>query len=176
MLLMASGAGLVPTGTSPQLEKCMRRLILVLSLSTLVACAKKEAPAPPPPEPPAAPPAPAPISLGAVAGTWNFKTMPADNDSVLVSYTLVATADTSGWTVTLPKRKPMALQITVSGDSVMAAGPQYESVLRKGVKVSTNSTLHLVGDKLVGTTIAHYTVTGPDSVRSLRIEGTRAPK
>ena len=154
----------------------MRRLILVLSLSALAACAKKEAPAPPPPAPPAAPPAPAPISLGAVAGTWNFKTMPANNDSVLVTYTVVATADTSGWTLTFPNRKPMTLQVSVSGDSVITASPQYESMLRKGVKVMTNGSLHLVGDKLVGTTIAHYSVTGPDSVRTLRTEGVRAPK
>lgn len=154
----------------------MRRLILVLSLTSLAACAKKEAPAPLPPEPPAAPPAPAPISLGAVAGTWNFKTMAADNDSVLVTYTVVATADTSGWTLTFPKRKPITLKVSVSGDSVMTVSPQYESMLRKGVKVMTNGSLHLVGDKLVGTTVAHYSVTGPDSVRTLRTEGTRAPK
>jgi predicted small lipoprotein YifL len=154
----------------------MRRLILVLSLSALAACGKKEAPAPPPPAPPAAPPAPAPISLGAVAGTWNFKTMPANNDSVLVTYTVVATADTSGWTLTFPGRKPMTLQVSVSGDSVLTSSPQYESMLKKGVKVTTNGSLHLVGDKLVGTTIAHYSVTGPDSVRTLRTEGVRAPK
>jgi hypothetical protein len=123
-----------------------------------------------------APPAPAPINLGSVAGTWNFKTMPATGDSVLVTYTLIATADTTGWIMTLPNRKPMALHVTVSGDSVMTDSPQYESVLRKGVKVTTNGTLHLVGDKLVGTTVAHYTVTGPDSVRMLRTEGVRAPK
>jgi hypothetical protein len=154
----------------------MRPLAVVLSLAALVACAKKEAPAPPPPEPPAAPPAPAPISLGAVAGTWNFKTMPTNNDSVLVTYTVVATADTSGWTLTFPKRKPMKLQVAVSGDSVMTTSPQYESMLRKGAKVTVNGALHLVGDKLVGTSIGHYTVTGPDSVRTFRTEGVRAPK
>ena len=154
----------------------MRRLVLVLGLSALVACAKKEAPAPPPPEPPAAPPAPAPINLGSVAGTWSFKAMPTGNDSVVVSYSVAATADTSGWMINLPNRKPMALHVTVSGDSVMIDQAAYESVLRKGVKVSTNSTVHLVGDKLVGTTVAHYSVTGPDSVRTLRIEGVRAPK
>jgi hypothetical protein len=152
----------------------MRRLALVLSTLILAACAKKEAPAPPPP-PPAPPPAPAPINLASIAGMWNFKVMPATGDSVLTTYTLVVTADTTGWIMTLPKRKPMTLHVTVSGDSVMADAPQYESVLRKGVKVTTNSVFHVVGDKLMGTTMAHYTVTGPDSLVALRGEGTRAP-
>src|ERR1019366_8590600 len=149
----------------------MRRLALVLSTLILAACAKKEAPAPPPP-PPAPPPAPAPINLASIAGMWNFKVMPATGDSVLTTYTLVVPADTTGWLMTLPKRKPMTLHVTVSGDSVMADAPQYESVLRKGVKVTTNSVFHVVGDKLMGTTMAHYTVTGPDSLVALRGEGT----
>jgi hypothetical protein len=153
----------------------MRRLALVFSALILAACAKKEAPAPPPP-PPAPPPAPAPINLASIAGMWNFKVMPATGDSVLTTYTLVVTADTTGWIMTMPKRKPMTLHVTVSGDSVMADAPQYESVLRKGVKVTTNNVYHLVGDKLVGTTMAHYTVTGPDSLVAFRGEGTRAPK
>ena len=152
----------------------MRRLVLVLSALVLAACAKKEAPAPPPPPPPVAPPAPAPINLASVAGNWDFKVMLATGDSVVTTFTLVATGDTTGWTMTLPKRKPLALQVTTSGDSVMTVSPQYESVLRKGVKVSTNSTFHMVGDKLVGTTVAHYAVKTADSVVALRSEGTRA--
>jgi hypothetical protein len=150
----------------------MRRLALALSTLMLAACAKKEEPAPPPP--PEAPPAPAPINLASVAGNWDFKVMPATGDSVVTTFTLVATGDTTGWTMTLPKRKALALKVTVSGDSVMTVSPQYESVLRKGMKVSTNSTFHMVGDKLVGTTIAHYAVKTADSVVNLRTEGTRA--
>lgn len=153
----------------------MRRLVLVMSATLLAGCAKKE-PAPEPTPPPPAPVAPAPIDLSAVAGTWEMKTRAATGDSVLVTYTLVATANTAGWIMTLPKRKPLAMTITVSGDSVMSASPQYESVLRKGVKVSTNSVFRLVGDKLMGTTMAHYTVKGPDSLVALRTEGVRAPK
>lgn len=155
----------------------MRRLAFVLSAVLLVACAKKEPePAPATPEPAAPPPAPAPIDLNAVAGTWEMKVMPATGDSVLTTYTLVATADTAGWVMTLPKRKPINLAITVSGDSVMSVAPTYESVLRKGTKVTTTSTFHLVGDKLTGTTVAHYTTAGADSVVMLRSEGTKVPK
>lgn len=150
----------------------MRRIAMVVTALTLVACAKKE-------ETPATPGgamAAAPIDLKTVAGEWNFKTMGLTSDSVLATGTLVATADTAGWTMTLAGRPTMALKITVSGDSIMAAAPQYESVLRKGVMVTTNSTYHLVGDKMMGTTMAHYTVTTADSVVSLRTEGVRAPK
>jgi hypothetical protein len=152
----------------------MRRLVLVLSASLLAACAKKEAPAPPPP-PPMAPPAPAPINLASVAGTWTVRVMPATGDSTLLTYTMVATADTTGWIINLPKRKPMPVHVMVSGDSVMVAVAEYESVLRKGQRVSTTGAVHLVGDKLVGTTIAHY-AKGADSVVTLRTEGTRMPK
>lgn len=151
----------------------MRRLALVLSASLLAACAKKEPP--PPPPPPMAPPAPAAINLASVAGTWTVKVMPATGDSTLLTYTMVATADTTGWTITFPKLKPMPMHVLVSGDSVMLDVAPYASVLRKGQKVSTNSVIHLVGDKLMGTTVAHYNK-GPDSVATLRSEGTRMPQ
>jgi hypothetical protein len=51
----------------------------------------------------------------------------------------------------------------------------YESVLRKGVKVTTQGVMHLTGGKLVGNTTAHYATTKPDSVAHLRMEGTRNP-
>lgn len=153
----------------------MRRLSLILAAVLLAACAKKEA-APEAVNTPAAPVAPAPINLATVAGTWSFNVMPATGDSVLTTYILVATSTTAGWTMYLPKRDPMTLQIMVMGDSIMATAPSYESVLRKGVKVTTNSIFHLVGDKLLGTTMAHYTVKGPDSLVALRAEGVKAPK
>ena len=65
--------------------------------------------------------------------------------------------------------------VAVAGDSIVTEAGPFESVLRKGVKVSTNSVLRLQNGKLVGTTIAHYATSGADSVRNLRIEGTRAP-
>ena len=61
----------------------------------------------------------------------------------------------------------------LSGDSVMASSPEYESALREGVRVKTNSVYHLVGDQLVGNTTAHDKVTGPDSVLMLHTIATR---
>jgi hypothetical protein len=41
------------------------------------------------------------------------------------------------------------------------------------VSVKTHTVMHLEGDKLVGTTIAHYDTKGADSVRMLRTSGVR---
>lgn len=149
----------------------MRRLVLALSAAVLAGCSKPEAP---PAEPPAPPPA-ATLNLADLAGTWNMRTMPEGSDSTLVTYTMALTGTTDGWTITFPGRDPMPMTATVSGDSVMTTVAPYESMLRKGVQVSTASVVRLVDGKLVGTTIARYATSGPDSVVRLRMEGTRAP-
>ena len=153
----------------------MRRLSLILAVVLVAACAKKE-PAPDAAKTPAAAAAPAPIDLAAITGTWSFKVMPATGDSVLTTFILVATANTTGWTMYLKGRDPLTLQVMVMGDSIMATSPAYQSVLRKNVKVFTTNVFHLVDDKLVGTTMAHYTVKGPDSLVTLRTEGVKAPQ
>lgn len=123
------------------------------------------------------PPPPAPISLADIAGTWTVRTMAEGSDSVLVTSTMVATADTSGWSITLPGRsKPEPSRVVaVAGDSVVTESGPYESVLRKGVQVTTTSVMRLRDGKMVGTTVAHYKTAGADSVVRLRTEGTRVP-
>ncbi len=101
-----------------------------------------------------------------------MRTMAENSDSVLTTYELVA--DTAGWTLNFPKRKPVKAKVTASGDSLMAEAGPFESVLRKGIQVKTNSVFRLKDGKLEGTTIAHYQTKGPDSVRTLRAEGTKA--
>jgi len=150
----------------------MRRFGLVLGLLALAACEKD---VPKPADTPPAAPAAAPINLASLAGMWTVKVMPATSDSVVTTYMLTATADTAGWTMTFPDRKPIPLHVSVSGDTVMITAPQYESVLRKGVMVTTNSVLHLVGDTLMGATTAHYNVKTADSVVALRGKGTKMP-
>jgi hypothetical protein len=65
--------------------------------------------------------------------------------------------------------------LAVGGDSIVMESGPYESVLRKGVQVTTRSVQRLVDGKVVGTTTAHYATSGADSVLQLRTEGTRAP-
>ena len=119
---------------------------------------------------------PAPISLSAFAGKWSMHSMAAGSDSVLVSYEMVASEDPSGWSFNFPKRAPVPIRVLATeGDSIVTEAGPYESMLRKGVQVTTHSVIRLQDGKLVGTTVAHYTTTGPDSVLNLRTEGTRAP-
>jgi len=150
----------------------------------LIACAKKEqkaadtTAAAAPAAAPAPPPAPAPaatLSLADLAGKWTGPSRPENSDSVLVIATITATADTSGWTLSLPKRPPIPFHVSVSGDSLLFSNGPYESVLRKGVQVTNTGVLHKQGDKLVGINIAHYKSTGADSVRRIRMELTRQP-
>jgi len=155
----------------------MRRYTALLAIAGLAACQKAEKPAEQPVAPAAAPApaAPAPINLADVAGKWTVKSMPEGKDTVLVTYTLTATADTNGWTVSFPGRKPIAMKVSASGDSIMTWVGPYESMLRKGKMVSTNGAFHIVGGKLVGHQTAHYAQKEADSVLALRSEGEKTP-
>jgi hypothetical protein len=155
----------------------MRRLALCCYAVALVGCSKpkEEPPIESTAAAPETPAAPAPIALADVAGKWSVRTMAESGDSTLVTYEMVTTSDTSGWSLNFPKRKPVPVRVlAVSGDSVVTEAGPFESVLRKGIKVTTRSVLRLQDGKLVGTTVAHYATTGADSVRNLRMEGTRA--
>ena len=149
----------------------MRRIVLGLGAAFLAACAKPDAP----PAEPAAPPAPAPLNLADLAGTWTVKSMAEGSDSVLVTYTMTSTATGDGWTITLPGRKAMPMTVTASGDSAMTMAGPFESVLRKGVQVTTMGILRMANGMLVGTTVAHYANAGADSVLRMRVMGTKNP-
>lgn len=116
-------------------------------------------------------------TLAAMSGTWNMRTMPEQGDTVLLTYVVNATSDTTGWTVTFPDREPMpARVVSVDADSVVIEIGPYESALRPGVQVTTRSVSRVQGDRMTGTAVARYQgVTTADSVVRLRLEGTRAP-
>jgi hypothetical protein len=155
----------------------MRHLAVALSAVVLVACSKKDEAATPAadstrPSLPAA----SPMTPEAVAGNWRVQVMGESGDSVLLAYDMTASADTAGWTITLPGREPMKLTIvSMGGDSAVAENGPYESVLRPGVQVRTTTTLRLRGDRLVGRTVARYSSAGADSVVNLRSRGQRVP-
>lgn len=158
----------------------MHRSLLLVTAVLLAACAKKEAApaadtaAAPAVVPAAAAPTPG-FSLADAAGKWVYTAKSATGDTVLVTAEMNATADPSGWTMTFKGRKPEPLKVTVSGDSLMTTMGPYESVLRKGVKVTTEGSVHMVNGKLEGHSVAHYLTKGADSVRHLVIEATRKP-
>lgn len=151
----------------------MRRFMVLCCAAVLAACAKKD-------QPPAAdssavmtPPAP---TMADMAGKWTVNVMREGSDSVILSYDLAATGDTSGWAMTFPGRDPIPLRVTpMAGDSIVAEAGPYESALRKGVQVWTHSVMRMQGGNLMGTTVAHYAVKTADSLVNLRQQGTRAP-
>ena len=152
----------------------MRSTRLALLALLALACGKQEK-APDAMSSAMAPAAPA-FSLADAAGKWTYVAKNMAGDSVLVTAELTASADPAAWTILLPNRPVMPLTVTVSGDSVMTNVAEYESVLRKGVKVTTNGVLRMVDGKLVGSMVAHYSnVATADSVRNLMIEATRQP-
>jgi hypothetical protein len=158
----------------------MRRIITLCSaVAFVVACGGGEQkPADtttPAAAAPAPPPAPTPISLADVAGKWNVTVTNEAGDSTLTSYVLTATADTAGWTITFPDRKPIPVHVMASGDSLIFDAGPYASVLRKGVQVTTHGVSRIKDGKLVGSSIARYNVKTADSVRTVKQEGTKAP-
>jgi len=159
-----------------QLEVQMRAVRLVCCTLVLVACSKaEETPAADSAAPTVAPAPAATIAIADLVGKWKQEVRGENSDSVLVTGEINATADPSGWTITLPGRPPMPVRVTVSGDSIITATGPYESVLRKGVQVTTDGVLRQQNGKLVGITTAHYQGAGADSVVRLRTEMTRVP-
>lgn len=120
--------------------------------------------------------APAALSLAAVAGRWQMRAVPTTGDTTPTRYMLTATSDSSGWSIAFPDRPPIPMRIvSVAGDSMVGEFGPYRSVRRRGVMVTTRSVMRLEGDQLVGTAVARYRTSGPDSVLHLTTEGTRQP-
>ncbi len=117
------------------------------------------------------------VSLADFAGRWSMQAIPESGaDRSPTNYTLTATTDREGWTITFPNRDPVPLRIVaVSGDSVVTEAGPYASARRGGVQVTTRTSFHLEGDRIEGWTRARYDTAGPDTVLTLRTEGTRIP-
>ncbi len=150
----------------------MSRAALIFALPLLFACTKKdEAPA----ADTSAPVAAAIPETPNTAGNWAFKVMPADRDTVLTTYTLVATSDQSGWTMTFPGRDPIEVRVlSISPDSIVTESGPFQSAVQKGVTVNlVHTNIHVDGDKMSGTAIVHYDKKTADSVVTLRQEGSR---
>jgi hypothetical protein len=119
-------------------------------------------------------PAPANINLADVAGKWNMRSVPTSGtDTTPTTYVMTATNTTTGWTLTFPGRKPMPVQVSTGGDSIVITAAPYQSVRRKGMTVSTAGVMRLQNGDLVGSTTAHYKTKSADSVLVLTMTGTR---
>ncbi len=126
---------------------------------------------------PAAAPAPAGIETADLAGTWAMQAMPEGSDSVVATYHLWASADPAAWRMKFDHQDDtLAVRVVeVAGDSIVTEVGPYASALRSGVMVTTRSSFRMEGDTLVGVSVARYDVTTADSVRRIRVAGTRVP-
>ena len=151
----------------------MSRAALFLILPVVLACTKKDEPAAGPAGAASTEVVSAPAGMN-LAGRWSVRVMPEDRDTTVIMYVLEATNTNTGWKMTLPNRNPMDIRVIhMDSDSIVVENGPYSSALQRGVMVSTHSNVHLEGDKLVGRTLAHYQVNGPDSLRVFRTEGVR---
>ena len=114
------------------------------------------------------------VSLADIAGKWKMRTTD-ESGGHAVEAVLNATADSSGWTITAPERKPVPVRVVaVAGDSIVTESGPYESFILKGVQVTTRNTSRLQDGKLVGVTEAHYALKGGrDSVARRSSVATR---
>ncbi len=143
----------------------MRALVAAFGLLAM-GCAPAEKPA-------EAPPPPAPINLADLAGTWAFGARDATTDSTVLFYRVIATADSVGWMIELPDRKPMPLKVTAMADSVVTEVGPYESVLQKGVQVTSRSVLRMSDGRLSGRITATYKRAAGDTVIYFNTDGTK---
>jgi hypothetical protein len=91
-----------------------------------------------------------------------------------VPSTLTVNADGTA-SMSLEGRPNVAVTTSISGDSLIAESAEYESVLRKGVMVTTRVAAVMSGNTMNGNMIATYkTPAGPEVVNGT-ITGTRNP-
>ena len=114
-------------------------------------------------------------SLNAVAGKWQTRAI-SEAGSTLGTAELKATADTTGWTLTFPKQKPIPLQVVaVGGDSIVTAA-QYQDFENKKAQIRNRAVLRFQGEKMEGTLESHILANGSDSLIHARVEGTRVSR
>jgi hypothetical protein len=115
------------------------------------------------------------VTLDDFAGKW--KTRATDETGAFMGEAeLLATADTSSWTLTFPKRKPIPLRVVaIAGDSIVTEAGPNGSTGGNSAQMRSRAVYRLQDGKLVATLEARYTMAGRDSVVRLRIAGTREP-
>lgn len=121
-------------------------------------------------------PAPAAKTPASFAGTW-ATTATLEGVAKPVPSTLVGSADGSTWTISLEGRPNVAAMASMSGDSLIVQSAEYESVLRKGVMVTTRvATVMSDSTMLMGNMMATYKTPKGEEVVKGTVMSTRAPK
>ena len=126
------------------------------------------------PEPTSAAAAPAAASIADFAGSWQL-TSNVQGAAKPVSSVLASDASNS-WTLSLEGRPAMPVQVSMSGDSLIAQTAEYESVLRKGVMVTTRTAAVMNGETMAGNMEATYKTSKGEEKVPGTIAGTRTAK
>ncbi|HJU89706.1 MAG TPA: hypothetical protein VJ672_09955 [Gemmatimonadaceae bacterium] len=157
----------------------MRRFAALSLIAFVMACAGTQTPASDTAAASGAVAAPAPagLDLSQLAGNWNFRGMPENSDSTLLTYVMTATSTREGWSLDFTDRtEAVPLRVVeVSGDSIVTEAGPYSSALRPNTQVTTRTVFRQQDGKLVGRTVARYSGpgVGADTVRIIRQEGTK---
>lgn len=79
-------------------------------------------------------PAPTALSAADLEGKWNIRAVPLTGDMTPSVFVMTATAGNNGWTQTFGYlAAPVAIRITIDGDSLTTEAGPYESVrLQRG--------------------------------------------
>jgi hypothetical protein len=98
-----------------------------------------------------------PVTLVDVAGTWDGTFTMGPRDSAIATFVLTATPDGTGWTLLLPGHTPHPTRVVaIAGDSIVTETGPYASTRRPGQTVTTRMILHVTGDAMSGSFVAHY--------------------
>jgi hypothetical protein len=149
----------------------MRASLILLSLLFPIGCAGGDDAAPAADADAPATTMEAAATPADFAGTWGLTAM-LEGTAEPVPVTIVGTEDGT-FTLSLQEREPLALEVSMAGDSLVLVSPEYESVLRDGVMVSTRSAVVLVAGRMVGELTATYRTSEGTEVVSGTIEGDR---
>lgn len=152
----------------------MRSAMLVCFLSVVTACSKADTHGSAGAETGMGAEGKPAISLSTVAGKWSTRAID-ENGALLGTADLLATDNTSGWTLTFPNRKPIPMRVvSVSGDSITTE-MSYETSDHKGTQIQNRAVNRFHGNTMTGTLEAHVVTAGRDSLIHARLEGTREP-
>lgn len=149
----------------------MRISLILLPLLFLIGCTGSDDAAPAAEDDAPATTMEAEATPADFAGTWGL-TATLEGAAEPVPVTIVGAEDGT-FTMSLQEREPLAMEATMSGDSLVLVSPEYESVLRDGVMVSTRSAVVLVGERMTGELTATYRTSEGTEVVSGTIEGER---
>ncbi len=148
----------------------------LVTLALLAACGTaKDAPMDSAAAMAPAPAMAAPPTLADFAGTWQMVSTLTGAEKP-VSSVMTGSADGSTWTMKLEGRPDVPVQASIVGDSLVGQSAEYESVLRKGVKVTVRTASVLKDGMLMGNMVATYKTPKGEEVVTGTVTGTRAPK